>query len=169
MKEENKTESKRNAPVEEKIVKLLKKNGLTVTTAESCTGGLVAGRLVNVAGVSEVFEEGFVTYSDKAKRKELNVSKATLKKYTAVSRQTAREMAIGAAFAANADVSIATTGYAGPESAPDAPVGLVFIGCFMKDRVTVEEHHFTGNRNEIREQAVNAALDLLRRVIRANV
>ena len=151
MKEENKTESKRNAPVEEKIVKLLKKNGLTVTTAESCTGGLVAGRLVNVAG------------------EELNVSKATLKKYTAVSRQTAREMAIGAAFAANADVSIATTGYAGPESAPDAPVGLVFIGCFMKDRVTVEEHHFTGNRNEIREQAVNAALDLLRRVIRDNV
>ena len=139
MKEENKTESKRNAPVEEKIVKLLKKNGLTVTTAESCTGGLVAGRLVNVAGVSEVFEEGFVTYSDKAK------------------------------LAANADVSIATTGYAGPESAPDAPVGLVFIGCFMKDRVTVEEHHFTGNRNEIREQAVNAALDLLRRVIRDNV
>ena len=124
---------------------------------------------MNVAGVSEVFEEGFVTYSDKAKRKELNVSKATLKKYTAVSRQTAREMAIGAAFAANADVSIATTGYAGPESAPDAPVGLVFIGCYMKDRVTVEEHRFTGDRQEIREQAVRAALDLLRRVIRDNV
>ncbi len=169
MKEENKTEKKKNDSVEERIVRLLKKNGLTVTTAESCTGGLVAGRLVNVAGVSDVFEEGYITYSDKAKRKELNVSKATLKKYTAVSRQTAREMAIGAAFSANADVSIATTGYAGPDSAPGAPVGLVFIGCYMKDRVTVEEHHFEGDRQEIREQAVRAALELLRRVIRDNV
>ena len=111
MKEELKTGKKSSASVEERIVRLLKKNGLTVTTAESCTGGLVAGRLVNVAGVSEVFEEGFVTYSDKAKRKELNVSKATLKKYTAVSRQTAREMAIGAAFAAERARRAGGTGF----------------------------------------------------------
>ena len=155
---------------EEKAYRLLKKNGLTVTTAESLTGGLVAARLVNVAGVSEVFKEGFVTYSDKAKRRTLSVSKGTLKKYTAVSRQTAREMAIGATFAADADVSIVTTGIAGPDGGTEKkPVGLVYIGCFMKDRVTVEEHIFDGDRAAVREQAVDAALKLLVSTIEKNV
>ena len=85
--------TKEDETLEMAVVRLLNKYELTVTTAESCTGGLVAGRLVNVPGASEVFNQGFVTYSNKAKRKYLDVSKSTLKKYGAVSPQTAREMA----------------------------------------------------------------------------
>ena len=81
-------------------VALLQKNRLTVTTAESCTGGMLSAKLVDIPGVSEVFQEGYITYSNKAKRRLLNVSKTTLKKYGAVSTQTAREMANGAVFAA---------------------------------------------------------------------
>lgn len=150
-------------------VELLRKNKLTVTTAESCTGGMVGSRLVDVPGCSDVYAEGYITYSNKAKRKLLNVSKATLRKYDAVSRQTAREMAIGAAFAANADVAVSVTGLAGPDGGTEKrPVGLVFIGCYMDDRVTVEEHHFHGSRNEIRAQAAMSALKLMKSVIAEN-
>lgn len=148
------------------VVRLLHKYGLTVATAESCTGGLIAGRLVNVAGVSDVFREGFVTYSNKAKRKYLDVGKGTLKKYGAVSEQTAKEMAIGGAFASDSDLCIAVTGIAGPDGgSEDKPVGLVYIAAYMKDTVTVEEYRFKGNRQKIREQTVVRALDLLRRSI----
>lgn len=97
----------------EEVVELLKVDELTVTTAESCTGGLVAARLVDVPGVSEVFKQGFITYSNKAKRKLLNVKKTTLKEFGAVSEKTAREMAKGAILASGADAAIATTGIAG--------------------------------------------------------
>ncbi len=151
------------------VVRLLEKYDLTVTTAESCTGGLLAGRLVNVPGVSEVFREGFITYSNKAKRKILDVSKSTLKKYGAVSEQTAKEMAMGGAFATDADICIAITGLAGPDGATDEkPVGLVYIASYLKDKVSVEEYHFKGNRNKIREQSVVKALDLLRRSVLDN-
>ncbi len=151
------------------VVKLLTKHELTVTTVESCTGGLIAGRLVNVPGVSEVFREGFVTYSNKAKRKYVDVSKSTLKKYGAVSEETAREMAIGGAFASDSDVCVAVTGIAGPDGGTEEkPVGLVYIAAYMKNQVTVEEYHFKGNRARIREQAVVKALDLLRRTILSN-
>lgn len=152
--------------LEAAVVRLLEKHELTVTTAESCTGGLLAGRLINVPGVSEVFKEGFITYSNKAKRKRLDVSKSTLKKYGAVSEQTAREMAIGGVFAADADVCVAITGIAGPEGGtPEKPVGLVYIACCLKDKVTVKGFTFRGNREKIREQSVVRALDLLRRAI----
>lgn len=147
------------------VVSLLKKHELTVTTAESCTGGLIAGRLVNVPGASEVFNQGFITYSNKSKRKVLGVSKGTLKKYGAVSEQTAKEMAAGGVLAADADVCIAVTGIAGPGADGEKPVGLVYIACFIKDKVTVEEYHFRGNREKIREQSVTKALDMLRRSI----
>ena len=87
--------TKEEESLEEAVVRLLEKYGLTVATAESCTGGLLAGRIINVPGVSEVFKEGFITYSNKAKKKRLDVSKSTLKKYGAVSEQTAKEMAAG--------------------------------------------------------------------------
>jgi len=161
--------TKENESIEMAVVRLLGKYELTVSTAESCTGGLLAGRLVNVPGVSEVFKEGFVTYSNKAKRKTLDVSKSTLKKYGAVSKQTAKEMATGAVFAADTDASVSVTGIAGPDGGTDKkPVGLVFIGCYLKDKVTVEEYHFEGDRTQIREQAVNSALNLLRRIILEN-
>ncbi len=148
------------------VVRLLKKHELTVTTAESCTGGLLAGRIVNVPGASQVFREGFITYSNKAKRKVLDVSKSTLKKYGAVSKETAREMAAGGAFAADADICIAITGLAGPDGGTEEkPVGLVYMACYMDGNVTVEKYQFKGNRNKIREQSVVKALDLLRRTV----
>lgn len=151
------------------VVKLLQKYELTVTTAESCTGGLLAGRLVNVPGASEVFREGFITYANKAKRKYLDVSKSTLKKYGAVSPETAREMAIGGAFAADCDACVAVTGIAGPEGGTEEkPVGLVYIATYVKDKVTVKKYQFKGNREKVREMAVVRALDLLRRSILEN-
>ena len=157
-----------NETLQDAVVKLLEKHELTVTTAESCTGGLLAGTLVSVPGVSDVFKEGFVTYSNKAKRRHLDVSKSTLRKYGAVSAQTAKEMAKGGVFATDADVCVAITGLAGPDGAtPEKPVGLVYIACYMNDKVQVEEFHFKGNRQKIREQSVVQALDLLRRSILA--
>lgn len=151
------------------VVRLLKKHELTVATAESCTGGLIAGRIVNVAGASDVFKEGFVTYSNKAKRKHLDVSKSTLKKYGAVSRETAREMAIGGAFATDSDVCVSVTGIAGPDGGTEEkPVGLVYMACCFKDNVTVEKYQFKGNRSKVREYAVVRALDLVRRTILEN-
>ncbi|MGC6177997.1 competence/damage-inducible protein A [Lacrimispora sp. 38-1] len=160
--------TKEEETLEMAVVRLLKKYELTVTTAESCTGGLIAGRLVNVPGASEVFREGFITYSNKAKRKYLDVSKGTLKKYGAVSEQTAKEMATGGVFATDVDACIAVTGIAGPDAEGEKPVGLVYIACYMKDKVKVEEYHFKGNREKIREQSVVKALDFLRRSILSN-
>ena len=155
--------------LEEVVVRLLKKYELTVTTAESCTGGFLAGRIINVPGASEVFREGFVTYSNKAKRRSLDVSKATLRKYGAVSEQTAKEMATGGVFATDADICVAVSGIAGPDGGTDEkPVGLVYIACYLKDNVEVEEFRFNGNREKVREQAVVQALDLLRRSIISN-
>ena len=121
--------TKEHDTLEDAVVRLLSKYELTVTTAESCTGGMIASKIVNVSGASDVFNEGFITYSNKAKRKILDVSKNTLKKYGAVSEQTAKEMAIGGVFAADADVCVAVTGIAGPGGGtPEKPVGTVYIG-----------------------------------------
>lgn len=151
------------------LVRLLKKHELTVAAAESCTGGLVASRIVNVSGASDVFKEGFVTYSNKAKRKHLDVSKGTLKKYGAVSSQTAREMAIGGAFATDSDVCVSVTGIAGPDGGTEEkPVGLVYMACCFKDKVTVEKYQFKGNRDKVREHAAVRALDLVRRTVLEN-
>lgn len=160
---------KEEETLEMAVVRLLEKYALTVTTAESCTGGLLASRLVSVPGVSEVFREGFITYSNKAKRKLLDVNKATLRKYGAVSKETAKEMATGGVFATDADVCISITGLAGPDGgSEEKPVGLVYIACYMKDRVNVEKYQFKGSRNKVREQAVVKALDFLRRSILDN-
>lgn len=161
--------TKENETLEMAVVKLLDKYELTVTTAESCTGGLLAGRIVNVPGASDVFREGFITYSNKAKRKILDVGKGTLKKYGAVSEQAAKEMATGGVFATDADACVAVTGIAGPDGGTDEkPVGLVYIATYMKDRVSVEHYQFKGDRAKVREQSVVKALDLLRRSILEN-
>ena len=120
----------------EEVVELLKMDELTVTTAESCTGGLVAARLVDVPGVSEVFKQGFITYSNKAKRKLLNVKKTTLKEFGAVSEKTAREMAKGAILASGADAAIATTGIAGPDGGTEEkPAYLYGDRCMWKSTI----------------------------------
>lgn len=152
--------------LEETVVNLLKEKGFTLTTAESCTGGLLGARLTNVPGVSEVYKQGFITYSNRAKRKLLDVKKNTLKMYGAVSDKTAKEMAKNGAFITGSDVCVSITGLAGPEGGtPDKPVGLVYIACCCHDRVLVNEFHFKGSRSKIREYAVVRALTLLREAI----
>ncbi len=158
--------TKNEVTLEDAVAKLLKKHRLTVSTAESCTGGLAAGRLVNVPGVSEVFKTGFITYSNKAKRKLLGVKKETLERYGAVSPETAKEMALGAAKASGADVAVSVTGIAGPDGgSEEKPVGLVYMACFVCGNVWVERFHFKGNRAKIRESSVAAALTLMRSCI----
>lgn len=148
--------------LEEKIVRELENRGYTITTAESCTGGLLAGRILNVSGASAVYNEGHITYSNEAKQRILGVSHETLRTYGAVSRQTAAEMAKGAARVANADVGLSTTGIAGPGGGtPEKPVGLVYVGCYINGNVVVEECRFDGNREENRKASVEAALQLL--------
>ncbi len=155
--------TKEEVSLEEALVKLLVKREMTVTCAESCTGGLLSGRLVNVPGVSDIYRVGLVTYSNKAKRRYLHVKKKTLEEFGAVSAQTAAEMAEGAAKEQNADVAIATTGIAGPDGGTEEkPVGLVYIACFVRGKVTVKEYRFSGSREKIRESTVVAALTLAR-------
>lgn len=145
------------------VVELLKERGLTMSTAESCTGGMVAAKLVNVSGASDVFMEGMVTYSNEAKMRLLGVKEETLKTYGAVSRETALEMALGGAERSGTDVCVAITGLAGPGGGTDRkPVGLVFMACSLKGKTEVREYHFKGNREKIREQSMMKALDLVR-------
>lgn len=152
--------------LEESIVELLKEKGMTLTTAESCTGGKLAGRILNVPGASEVYKEGYITYSNDSKEKILGVKKETLEQYGAVSRQTAQEMALGAADAAKADAALSVTGIAGPGGGTEEkPVGLVYIGCAVQGEVTVREYRFTGNREKNRDYAVVRALTLLREAL----
>lgn len=165
---EQKTEDKKDlnkmapsAP-EQKVVAALKERGLTMTTVESCTGGMIAAAVTSVAGSSSVFHQGYVTYCDAAKHEMVGVRKKTLRKYTAVSCQTAKEMAAGGARAAKADCCISVTGYAGPPSGePGEEVGLVYIGCAFRGKVKVKECHFSGTRGEVREQAKQKALKML--------
>ncbi len=152
--------------LEKAVVDLLMANKLTACTVESCTGGMLSARLINVPGVSEVFKSGYVTYSNKSKRKLLGIKKNILMKHGAVSEQIAREMAKTAAILARTDVSVSTTGIAGPDGGtPEKPVGLVYIGCNVCGRITVKECHFNGNREKIRESTVSAALSLMRECI----
>ncbi len=147
----------------EEVVKMLKDAGMTVTTVESCTGGLLSGTLVDVAGVSEVLNQAYVTYANEAKQSLAGVQKATLDAFGAVSEQTAREMAEGGAKAAKADAALAVTGIAGPDGgSEEKPVGLVYIGCFVKGNTVVQKNIFSGSRREVREQSVISALELLK-------
>ena len=148
----------------EEVVKMLKNAGMTVTTVESCTGGLLSGTLVDVAGVSDVFHQGYVTYANEAKQSLVGVNPETLACYGAVSEQTAREMAEGGAKAANASAALAVTGIAGPDGgSKEKPVGLVYIGCCVNGTTVVERNVFSGSRREVREQSVEAALKLLKK------
>lgn len=127
--------------LEKKVVELIKKLGMNISTAESCTGGMIASRLIDVPGVSEIFKEGIVSYSNDAKMKRLGVKKETLEKYGAVSKETAKEMVMGL----DSDIAIATTGIAGPDGGtPEKPVGLVYIGIRVKNDIYVEKNFSMG-------------------------
>ncbi|OOM70192.1 competence/damage-inducible protein A [Clostridium sp. BL-8] len=152
--------------LEDVVAELLTEKKLTISTAESCTGGMIAATLINYPGISEVLLEGAVTYSNEAKHKRLGVKNETLEKYGAVSEETAREMAIGIAKTANADVSIVTTGIAGPGGGTEEkPVGLVYIGVYVQGEVVIKRCIFNGNRNRVRLQATTTGLDMLRRIL----
>lgn len=149
--------------LEKLVVKMVSDLNMNISTAESCTGGMIASRLIDVPGVSSILKEGVVTYSNEAKMKRLGVKEETLKKYGAVSEETAREMVLGL----NSDIAIATTGIAGPDGGTkEKPVGLVYIGIRVKDEVFVERKIFGGTRNKIREKAVLQSLFSLVKILR---
>ena len=136
---------------------------LTISTAESCTGGMIASKLIEVPGISENFIEGIVSYSNEAKIKRLKVKKETLEKYGAVSEEVAREMLAGL----NTDIGISTTGIAGPGGgSKDKPVGLVYIGIKVKDEVKVFKRELKGDRNKIRQRAMMHALYNLLKILK---
>jgi nicotinamide-nucleotide amidase len=155
--------SKRQQQLAEDVIRRCRAAGLRLATAESCTGGLVAGCLTSVSGSSAVFDRGFVTYSNSAKTDLLGVSDSLLAADGAVSEGAARAMAEGALSGAPTQVSIAVTGIAGPEGGTASkPVGLVHIAAARTGRDTLHERHvFTGDRQTIRMAAVEAALALL--------
>ncbi|WP_339126881.1 CinA family nicotinamide mononucleotide deamidase-related protein [Fusobacterium nucleatum] len=142
------------------------KKPLTISTAESCTGGMIASKLIEVPGISENFIESIVSYSNEAKIKRLKVKKETLEKYGAVSEEVAREMLAGL----KTDVGISTTGIAGPGGGTkDKPVGLVYIGIKVKDEVKVFKRELKGDRNKIRQRAMMHALYNLLKILSKKV
>lgn len=148
--------------VEAAVVEALKKRGLTVAVAESCTGGFLAVRLTDVPGASEVLREGVVVYSNEAKVNRLGVSEKTLAAYGAVSRQTAAEMAEGIVKTSGADAGISVTGIAGPGGGtPEKPVGLVFVGVCVNGKAMTKELRLNGDRRRIRERAAVTALFMM--------
>ncbi|MHB9306260.1 CinA family nicotinamide mononucleotide deamidase-related protein [Fusobacterium polymorphum] len=139
------------------------KKPLTISTAESCTGGMIASKLIEVPGISENFIEAIVSYSNEAKIKRLKVKKETLEKYGAVSEEVAREMLAGL----NTDIGISTTGIAGPGGGTkDKPVGLVYIGIKVKDEVKIFRRELKGDRNKIRQRAMMHALYNLLKILK---
>jgi len=150
--------------MEQVIAKLLTERGQTVSTAESCTGGLIARRLTELGGSSKYFMEGAVTYSNEAKVRTLNVRQETLDKFGAVSSETAEEMARGMRQRADTDFAISVTGVAGPDGgSEEKPVGTVWFGLADRETVKTVKVVFPGDRYLIRWRSSQAALDLLRR------
>ena len=155
-----------NDRLEKKVVELLKKLNMNISTAESCTGGMLASKLIDVPGISEVFYEGVVSYSNEAKINRLGVRKEILDKYGAVSEEVAKEMVMGL----TTDVALSTTGIAGPDGgSEDKPVGLVYMGIRIKDKIYVEKRVFRGDRNKVRERTVSHTLFTLIKILNEDV
>lgn len=158
--------STENKELAEVVGELLLEKNKTIALAESCTGGLVAGKLTTIPGISKVFNRGFVTYSNEAKMQNLGVAEETLNLYGAVSKETAREMAQGVKVVSATDIGLSITGIAGPDGGTDQkPVGLVYVGLAIGDAVEVKELRLWGDRNRIRNMAVLNALDMIRRAL----
>ncbi|MBQ9728774.1 MAG: CinA family protein [Clostridia bacterium] len=150
-----------DTPLEEQLIRLLKLRERKISVAESFTGGGIAQRLVSVPGASEVYFEGLNTYHELSKMKRLGVTEYTLKTAGAVSDQTAYEMAMGLINTGDCDISIATTGLAGPNTDKSMlPVGLCYIAIGLKEKVLVYRYKFDGSRSEIKEKTINYALFL---------
>lgn len=147
------------------LLALYRAKGLRISTAESCTGGLISALLTEIPGSSDVFERGFVTYSNDAKKEMLGVDAALLDAYGAVSAQVAQAMAVGALRHSQADVAVAITGVAGPGASEHKPAGLVFIGLAAGDELRVLENRFEGGRGEVRAQTVEMAISQLAELV----
>lgn len=156
--------------IEKQTVELLKSKKLKLATAESCTGGLISKRITDASGSSEVFEGGVVCYSNRFKENVLGVSPETLKKYGAVSRETAREMVKGVLSLTKADIAVAVTGIAGPSSDDtNKPVGLVYIAVSDGKSTIVKKllNNFTGDvREQNRSISADTALEMIMEAIR---
>lgn len=153
------------------LIRFCTEKKLTIATAESCTGGLVAGALTEVPGSSAVVDRGFITYSNAAKQQMLGVPAATLKQYGEVSRQTAEAMARGALAKSKVDLAVSITGIAGPGGGTaEKPVGLVHFAAASRDGTTMHAaKRFTGDRAEVRHQSVVQALRMLRDLAQGDV
>jgi len=150
--------------IESDIGNILRKHKMTIAAAESCTGGLLSSRLTDSSGSSDYFVMGIVAYSNKIKENILGVSPMLLQKYGAVSKQVALEMAKGARLLADTDVGVGVTGIAGPAGGTKKkPVGLVYIALVMDNKRIVKEFRFKGSRRDIKLQASEAGLILIRR------
>jgi nicotinamide-nucleotide amidase len=152
----------------EDVLQEARKKKIRIATAESCTGGLIAGCLTEISGSSAVFDRGFVVYSNDAKMTNLDVSRKTLQDFGSVSAETALEMALGALRASNADLAIAATGIAGPDGgSAEKPVGLVYLGIALRkdNRCSTLENKFKGDRVSVRLQTVEAALAAIKKEI----
>jgi nicotinamide-nucleotide amidase len=147
----------------EALLEACKERGVMIATAESCTGGLIAGCLTEVAGSSAVVDRGFVTYSNEAKSEMIGVPMSMIEGHGAVSENVAKAMALGALAKSNATLTIAVTGVAGPGGGTDEkPVGLVHFGCALTGSETLHERHiFDGDRSAIRHETVRTALRIL--------
>lgn len=150
------------------IGKILLREALQIASAESCTGGLISSRLTDVAGSSAYIKANFVTYSNEAKQKILNVSEETLQKYGAVSEECVREMAQGLLRLTGSDIVICTTGVAGPSGSERKPVGLLYAACGYNDNITVQKFELNPDYNRknmkfmFSEKALQMVLDTLR-------
>lgn len=150
------------AALEVSVFSLLKKYQITLTTAESATGGMIASTLINVPGISEFFTEGYVTYSNDAKVKMIGVRREIIDTYGVVSSETAADMAEAAARTAGTVAALSVTGVAGPDGGTkECPVGLVYLGCYLKGETVTERHMFAGDRMQVRKAACRRALELL--------
>ena len=153
--------------LDQKLIELVKQiksltKGRFISTAESCTGGLVSSYLTSISGSSDYFATGIVSYSNAAKMKLLNVNSATLDEFGAVSEEVAKEMAVGFLKVAGSDIAVSVTGVAGPGGGTkNKPVGMVCFGVTDNDKVTSVTHYFSGTRAEIRQQSCEVCLRLI--------
>lgn len=146
--------------------RLLGKKKLTLSVAESCTGGLISHRITNISGSSLYFRQGYITYSNESKIRVLKVNEESIKKFGAVSEQTAKEMASGVMKVCGSDVGLATTGIAGPSGGTrKKPIGLVYVAVAKGEDIFCSEYNFKGSRLGIKERIATTALDLLRRTL----
>ncbi|HIU48858.1 MAG TPA: competence/damage-inducible protein A [Candidatus Avimonoglobus intestinipullorum] len=153
----------------EVVVRMLLERKLTISAAESCTGGMFCKMITDMAGVSAILNESFVTYANTAKMNYLGVKAETLEQFGAVSEQTAREMAQGVCKATGADVGVGITGIAGPDGGTEEkPVGLVYVGVCVGGHVSVQELRLVGNRDKIRYSACLYAFDCIRQKLISN-